>query len=312
VAQTFLENHANDPRVSPNGKTAISIRRILAGFKANDGNELKQKAIPISVVRQVEKLYSSSKDPLQRATAQLIIGAFFFAMRSCEYSKTTSPKESRRTKILTLGDIRFFNNSKIVSHNDRKLLEAEIVSITFRSQKNGEKNQTISMHKSSDSSVCPVIVWASIVQRIRSHSHSSDNTPVNCYISQQGRIEYITSTQIRTKIRAAAASLGERSLGFKIEEIGCHSLRSGSAMAMYLAGVPVTTIQLIGRWKSDAFMRYIREQVDCFTQNVSSKMLTTKNFYTIPNESPDQQLNQGPAITKHGPNLETVFNALIL
>jgi hypothetical protein len=83
-------------------------------------------------------------------------------------------------------------------------------------------------------------------------------------------------------------------------------------MAMYLAGVPVTTIQLIGRWKSDAFMRYIREQVDCFTQNVSSRMLTTKNFYTIPNISPDQQLIQKSANTKSGPNLETVFNALVL
>jgi hypothetical protein len=95
VAQTFFENHANDPRISSEGKTAISLRRILAGFKANDGNESKQKAIPISVIKQVDKLYPSSKDPdpAQRATAQLIIGAFFFVMRSCEYSKTTSLKD---------------------------------------------------------------------------------------------------------------------------------------------------------------------------------------------------------------------------
>jgi hypothetical protein len=312
VAQTFLENYATDPRISPDGKTALSVRRILAGFKACDGNESRQKAIPVSVIKQVEKLYSSSKDPLQSATAQLIIGAFFFAMRSCEYSKTTSPLESKRTKILTIGDIRFFKDSEIISHNDIGLLEADIVSITFKSQKNGEKNKTISMHRSNDSSTCPVLVWTSIVRRIRSYNQSSDSTPVNCYLSRQGRIGYVTSTQIRTKIRAAAASIGEASLGFKIEEIGCHSLRSGSAMAMYLAGVTVTTIQLIGRWKSDAFMRYIREQVDCFTQNVSSRMLTTKNFYTIPNISPDQQLNQKSVTTKSGPNLETVFNALVL
>jgi hypothetical protein len=34
--------------------------------------------------------------------------------------------------------------------------------------------------------------------------------------------------QIRTKIRAAAASIEEEKLGFKITEIGCHSLCSGS------------------------------------------------------------------------------------
>jgi hypothetical protein len=312
VAQTFMENYAPDPRMSTDGKISIGVRRILAGFKAGDGNESKQKAIPVSVIRQIDRLYSSSKDPLSVAAAQLIIGGFFFAMRSCEFSKTTGPKEVKRTKILTIGDIRFFKNSTKLNHDDTKLNESDIISITFRSQKNGEKNQTISMHRSNDSSICPVIIWASIVKRIRSYKHSTESTPVNCYLSRQGNVEHVTSTQIRTKIRAAAASIGEDSLGFKVDEIGCHSLRSGSAMAMYLAGVPVTTIQLIGRWKSDAFMRYIREQVDCFTQNVSSKMLTTKNFYTIPEIPPDQQLSQNPVTTNNGPNLETVFEALVL
>jgi hypothetical protein len=58
-------------------------------------NEMKQNAIPVLVIKQVHKLYSSSKDPLTVALAQLIMGAFFFAMRSCEHSKTTSPAESK-------------------------------------------------------------------------------------------------------------------------------------------------------------------------------------------------------------------------
>jgi sorbitol-specific phosphotransferase system component IIBC len=83
-------------------------------------------------------------------------------------------------------------------------------------------------------------------------------------------------------------------------------------MAMYLAGIPTTTIQLIGRWKSNALMRYIREQVDCFTENVSSKMLTVKNFYTIPNTSTDQSLYNTTATKEDGPNLSKVFKALVL
>jgi hypothetical protein len=84
-------------------------------------------------------------------------------------------------------------------------------------------------------------------------------------------------------------------------------------MAMYLAGVPTTTIQLIGRWKSDAFMRYIREQVDCFTENISSKMLKVQSFYTVPNPPiKDQTLVQTPDSTQNGPNLSMVFDALVL
>ena len=302
-----------DPRLSNDGKTAISIRRILAGFKALDSNDSRQKAIPISVIRQAHKLYSNSKDPHAVAISQLIVGAFFFAMRSCEYSKTTSPTESKRTKIVSIGDIRFFRKSKLVHHNDHTLIDADIVSITFRSQKNGEKNQTISIHKTNDLELCPVKIWASIVTRIRSYKIASDSSPVNCYLSHQGQIIQITSNQIRTKLRAAAASIGEDTLGFRIEDIGCHSLRSGSAMSMYLAKVPTTTIQLIGRWKSDAFIRYIREQVDCFTENVSAKMITIQNFYTIPDtKMPDYSLNPDPDSKQNGPNLSTVFNALVL
>jgi hypothetical protein len=264
------------------------LKRLLAGFKQVDANEHRQKAIPVSVIRQVHKLYHASNDPLSQACSQLIIGAFFFAMRSCEYSKTTSPSESRTTRILTLGNIRFFKNKTLLQHNDPAIASSDIISITFMSQKNKEKHQTISMHRSGHPFLCPVHAWASIVSRIRSHPGANDASSVNTYITHSGRLLHISSTHIRNKLRAAAAAIGEATLGFKVDEIGCHSLRSGSAMAMYLADVPVTTIQQIGRWKSDAFLRYIREQVDCFTTNVSSRMLSITSFFTIP--EPNSQL----------------------
>ena len=49
-------------------------------------------------------------------------------------------------------------------------------------------------------------------------------------------------------------------------------------MEMYLAGVPVYTIMLIGRWSSDAFLHYIRKQVEQFSQDITKKMLTDGSF----------------------------------
>jgi hypothetical protein len=46
-------------------------------------------------------------------------------------------------------------------------------------------------------------------------------------------------------------------LNLKPNEVGLHSLRSSAAMAMYLNKVLVYTIILLGRWSSDAFLRYI-------------------------------------------------------
>eukprot|EP00957_Ditylum_brightwellii_P170636 12988958-Ditylum_brightwellii.AAC.1 len=53
-------------------------------------------------------------------------------------------------------------------------------------------------------------------------------------------------------------------------------------MAMYLANVPVFTIMLIGRWSSDAFLVYIRKQVQDFTKGISSRMLLSPDYFTIP------------------------------
>jgi hypothetical protein len=70
-------------------------------------------------------------------------------------------------------------------------------------------------------------------------------------------------------------------------DIGTHSIRSGAAMAMYLAGVPVFTIMLIGRWSSDAFLRYIRRQVQEFSSGVSNKMILAPDYFTIPDAGPE-------------------------
>ena len=45
-------------------------------------------------------------------------------------------------------------------------------------------------------------------------------------------------------------------------------------MEMYLGEILIYTIMLIGRWLSNAFLCYIREQVEQLLGNVAKKMLT--------------------------------------
>ena len=54
-------------------------------------------------------------------------------------------------------------------------------------------------------------------------------------------------------------------------------------MAMYLSGVPVLYIMLIGRWSSTAFLKYIRKQVQEFLQGISSKMIEVQTFKHVQN-----------------------------
>jgi hypothetical protein len=72
------------------------------------------------------------------------------------------------------------------------------------------------------------------------------------------------------QLRDAAAAVGERRLGFPVDRIGTHSIRAGAAMAVFLAGVPCKTIQLIGRWRSRTFMKFLRIQVTASTLGVTT------------------------------------------
>jgi hypothetical protein len=75
--------------------------------------------------------------------------------------------------------------------------------------------------------------------------------------------------------------VNSESLNIKPDQCGLHSLRSSSAMAMYLNGIPVYTIMLLGRWSRDAFLRYIRKQVTEFSKGVARKMIKPPVYYHV-------------------------------
>jgi len=235
----------------------------------------------------IKELISLALTSLEKAMSELFTGAFFFAMRSCEYLKVAG---KRRTKIVTLKNVRFFKGRKELNHSKDKLDKADSVSITFELQKRDAKFDTVTHHRSKDKTICPVIIWAKIIKRIRSYPKSSDNTTVNTFRDKNTIIHQITGAQLLKQLRRAAQAIGHEVLGFYPDQVGLHSARSGAAMAMYLSGVPVYTIMLLGRWPSDAFLRYIRKQVKEFSKGISEKMIINEKFFTIPTTNSDNSL----------------------
>ena len=240
----------------------------------------------------IRHVAAQKSNPLEQAISQLIVGAFFYAMRSCEYLQVPN-YEGRKTKIVRLKDIRFFKNSQPIPHSSNLIHTADVVAITFRSQKNEERNDIINQFSTGDATLYPVKAWAAIVTRIRSYKHSSDESPVNTY--QVGdKLVQITSANVRVALRQSVLSIGQDKLGFGPDDVGTHSIRSGAAMAMYLAKEPVYTIMLLGRWSSDAFLKYIRRQVQDFSTGVSGRMLSVEHSFTTPDANPED-----PRIRNH-------------
>jgi hypothetical protein len=90
-------------------------------------------------------------------------------------------------------------------------------------------------------------------------------------------------------------SYGKSKLQILVSEVGTHSLRLGAAIAMYLGGIPVYAIQLIGRWKSDSFMKYLQKQIEQFTLGISTKMLTLQVFRHVPSHT-----SSNPVLQEYG------------
>jgi len=111
------------------------------------------------------------------------------------------------------------------------------------------------------------------------------------------KLHLFTGKELLHRPKIAASSISEDKLGFLAKQIGLHSACSGAAMAMYLAGIPVFTIILLGRWSSNAFLHYIHKQVKAFSTGKSSKMIENERFFTIPSASRDDLRT-----SNHSPN----------
>ena len=241
------------------------------------------------VLRKYLELANTQREA---AAAWLLIGAIFFAMRSCEYLHT-STESTKRTKVIRVGSITFKKGHSTIDHSHPELHKSDMVRIRFEYQKNDRRDVYIHMFKSGDEKLCPVIAWAYTVKRVRAIPGSNDESKVCMFQEKSKKVSMITAEFVRTSLRSIVQLIGEDELGFSKNEIGLHSIRSGGAMAMFLSGISVIVIQRVGRWSSEAFLEYIRDQVESFTAGVSKKMLAHETFFnlrppdTISDSTPD-------------------------
>jgi hypothetical protein len=139
VVQAFWESGRQNPTKDTDNMLTILLSRQFRAYRNDDPKEKQQKALPFIVLDELAKRQVTE---LEKAIAQLTIGAAFFACRSCEYLKVPR-REMKRTKLLCLCNIRFFKDGQLLSFPSDDLESAESVAVTFEMQKNDQKNDTV-------------------------------------------------------------------------------------------------------------------------------------------------------------------------
>jgi hypothetical protein len=290
LASAFRKRHRESPlHLTGSNNMLPNIRALFKAYDNVDPAPKRQKAITPKLLRKMFEAAGAGtnelRDTAPAVAADLVIGAFFFAKRGCEY--TTTPKPGR-TKIIVLKGVTFRSASKVdLDKTDDDLVQtAEYVTITFVDQKNGKKMDTRTQPRSDDECLCPVLRFVSIVQRIlRTVPNAGPETKINTFhSSSRTTTVLITSDYIRERMRLTCKMFGGKAtFGFDPHEIGNKSIRSGAAMALFLQNVSSDRIMILGRWESEAFLVYIRPQVLEWTNNMSKSMIAINSFTDIGN-----------------------------
>ena len=198
----------------------------------------------------------------------------------------TRRKKKTRTRQFRAKDVTFFKRnvwgdmiamSKQAS--DSELMMADAATLRISNQKNGHAGACV--HHSAipgNSGICPIRALARRVIHIRLHTRS-DNAFLCSYWDDVGRGD-VTDNNIRFAVKFAATSLRYPDRGIPIDRVDTHSLRSGGACALKLAGYDDIDIMKMGRWapNSTAFMEYIQQQLSTFSAGMADNMSNVARF----------------------------------
>ena len=235
------------------------------------------KPLPLSMLHLASAIALHAGDPSSLAASDLMWLAFFFLLRPGEYSNAGPASHPFRVADVQLwqGPTRLHP----LSSDPELLQQATFVTLTFSTQKNGTRNECIGHGRTPQASSCPV---RSVVRRIlylRS-LHASATTYLCC--CGPNLLPLPTST-ITNLLRQAC--LASPNSALPVTEISAKALRATGATALLNENIVGDKIKLLGRWKSDAMLRYLHLQAHHLMQGYSTIMLDGGDYNLLP--SPD-------------------------
>ena len=242
-------------------------------------------AVPVSVPEAAHEIAYLSNDPKLHAIGDLTTIAFYYLLRSGEYTKPRRVKRNgkmvraTRTVQFAVKDIGFWKDGKVLSRTSplSLLLQADAATMKISNQKNGRTGQTLH-HESTG----PKGAVAALARRVH-HILSSGGTDSNiiCDVFKDSAWTSVESSDIVRAVRAASKALKLHEAGIDPDMIGAHSLRAGGAMALKIMGYSDSTIQKFGRWTSDTWQMYIHSQISKLYEGVAQKMSTPIGYHNI-------------------------------
>jgi hypothetical protein len=249
---------------------------MLDGFRKVDPPTTKQLPVEADVPEFLVQLgLSPEARELDWVIGDLTMIACYYLLRIGEYTTKGTHNNSKQTEEFKMGDITFFakdkqGNLRCLPRDATANLIAAADGATMKldNQKNGWKGVCVYQEANGDPLDCPVRALGRRYLHLRKNG-ATKKTIISAYFNE-GRCYDVTSGHISSALKMAAETLEYPTIkGIPIERVNTHSLRSGGANALALAGYSDTQIQKMGRWRGATFKEYVRNELACFSSGMS-------------------------------------------
>jgi len=176
-------------------------------------------------------------------------------------------------------DVQLLREGRPIDRNAplAELLTATAGTTCLENQKNGVKNQTLHHDLSGTPDLCPTTALALLLDSVRG---MDDATPLGT-CRAGGATRRVTAAGVRAMIRLGAVRDGLTEQNCDLACIGTHSLRSGGAVRLKLAGADDGLIQKLGRWSGPTCKRHIQPHIGPLASGVASRMAVLLRCWNV-------------------------------
>jgi hypothetical protein len=283
-----LATNTNPTKIVGLDKLLPWLQQMLDGFRKADPPTTKQLPVEEDVPEYLVNLGHEPKAmELDRTISDLVMIAFYYLLRIGEYTTKAAWNDSKQTEEFKMGDITFFKKDKQGNLRtlprdapDDQIASADGATLKLDNQKNGWKGVCVYQKTNGDAIHCPVQALGHRYLHLRQHG-AAKKTILSAYYYGGKRFD-VTANHISAALKLAASALEYPiQKGISINRINTHSLRSGGANALALAGYSDTQIQKMGRWRGATFKEYVRNKLACFSMGMSKDMKQKFGFVSL-------------------------------
>lgn len=272
----------SDPRLTKHGDIDLRLRYQFRSYQRADPPPERLLPIAVPIIKHaVDSLHlNPGATELDRAVADMICLGFFFLLRPGEYCYTSYPESSP----FVYSNVTFYRGNVQLSATapSHEIMTAISVTLTFSIQKNMVRGERVGQSTSGNQHFCPVRAAGRRFLHLREQQgpynySATPDTPLYTFYPKPRQSAKVSTNAMRQALRTSASQLDPLA---DTSKIFTRALRTSGAMALVLARVDSSLIRLLGHWKSDAMLNYLKVEYLGVLHRYAQTMAQLSNFDT--------------------------------